>query len=80
MQGAQEMQVQSLGQEDPLEEEMAAHPSILAWRDAVHGVAKSLHAWAHTHNMGTVGKNHDTVEGTEVKQIITKSKIVVLNF
>ena len=26
------MQVQSLGQEDPLEEEMAAHSSILAWK------------------------------------------------
>ena len=28
----QEIQVQSLGQEDPLEEEMTAHSSILAWR------------------------------------------------
>ena len=28
----QEMQVQSLGLEDPLEEEMAAHSSILAWK------------------------------------------------
>ena len=28
----QEMQVQSLGQEDPLEQEMAIHFSILAWR------------------------------------------------
>ena len=28
----QEMQVLSLGQEDPLEEEMATHSSILAWR------------------------------------------------
>ena len=27
-----EMQVQSLGQEDPLEEEMATHSNILAWR------------------------------------------------
>ena len=27
----QEMHVQSLGQEDPLEEEMATHSSILAW-------------------------------------------------
>ena len=27
----QKMQVQSLGQEDPLEEEMATHSSILAW-------------------------------------------------
>ena len=26
-----EMRVRSLGQEDPLEEEMAAHSSILAW-------------------------------------------------
>ena len=26
-----EMQVQSLGQEDPLKEDMAAHSSILAW-------------------------------------------------
>ena len=28
----QEIQVQSLGQEDPLKEGMAAHWSILAWR------------------------------------------------
>ena len=28
----QEMRVQSLGQSDPLEEEMATHSSILAWR------------------------------------------------
>ena len=27
----QEIQVRSLGQEDPLEEEMATHSSILAW-------------------------------------------------
>ena len=26
------MQFQSLGQEDPLEEEMATHSSILSWR------------------------------------------------
>ena len=30
MQETQEMRVQSLGQEDPLEEEMATHFSILA--------------------------------------------------
>ena len=28
----QQMQVQSLGQEDPLEKELAAHSSILAWK------------------------------------------------
>ena len=32
MQELQEMQVQSLGQEDPLEGGMATHSSILAWR------------------------------------------------
>ena len=44
------MQVRSLGQEDPLEREMATHFSILAWKNPmdrgawqaiVHGVAKS---------------------------------------
>ena len=32
MQEKQEMQVQSLDREDPLEEEMATHSSIPAWR------------------------------------------------
>ena len=32
MQEMQQTQVQSLGQEDPLEEGMATHCSILAWR------------------------------------------------
>ena len=32
MQETQEMQVRSLGWEDPLKEEMATHSSILAWR------------------------------------------------
>ena len=32
MQEPQEMGVQSLGWEDPLEEEMTTHSSILAWR------------------------------------------------
>ena len=32
MPGTQEMQVRPLGREDPLEEEMTTHFSILAWR------------------------------------------------
>ena len=32
MPAMQETQVRSLGQEDPLEKEMATHSSILAWR------------------------------------------------
>ena len=31
-QQTQETQVQSLGQEDPVEKEMATHSSILAWK------------------------------------------------
>ena len=40
----QETQVQSLGQEDPLEKGMATHSSILACNppgSSVHGVSKS---------------------------------------
>ena len=33
MQGPQEMQVQSLGQGDTLEEGMTTHSSVLAWRN-----------------------------------------------
>ena len=45
-----ETQVQSMGQEDPLEEEMATHSSTVAWKIPwakepaglkVHGIAKS---------------------------------------
>ena len=46
----QKMQVQSLGQEDPLEKETATHSSILAWEipwteepgTTVHGVTNEL--------------------------------------
>ena len=50
MQETQERRAQSLSQEDPLEEGMATHSSILvrknptdsgAWRAMVHGVTKS---------------------------------------
>ena len=49
--GTQELWVQSLGHEDPMEKEMVTDSSILAWRipwteepgglHTVHGVAKS---------------------------------------
>ena len=61
MQETQEMRVQSLGQEDPLEEEMASHSSILAWEipwteesDSPWGhkeldTTECMHMRAHTH-------------------------------
>ena len=56
----EETRVQPLGQEDPLEEEMATHSSILAWKipwteepgGLDHRVTKSqtrTSNWAHTH-------------------------------
>ena len=50
----QEMQVQSLGQEDPLKEDMATHSSILTWKipwteepdGLVHGITKSKPRWS----------------------------------
>ena len=53
----QEMQVQSLGQDDPLEKEMATHSSILAckvpWTEEPGGLQsmgsqRAGHDWAHT--------------------------------
>ena len=58
MEEAQELQVQSLGREDPLEKEMATYSSILAWRipmdrgacqATVYGVTKSQ-TWVSTDN------------------------------
>ena len=40
MQKIQEMHVQSLGWEDPLEEDMATHANILAW-----GIPMDRGAW-----------------------------------
>ena len=43
-----DIQLQSLGQEDPLEEEMATHSSILVWRipwaEEPGGLQSTLHA------------------------------------
>ena len=41
------MQVPSLGREDPLEDEMAAHASILAWRIPWTEELGGLSPWGH---------------------------------
>ena len=41
------MRVQSLDQEDPLEEGMATHSSILAWRILWTEEPCGLHSWGH---------------------------------
>ena len=49
----QETQVPSLGQEDPLEKEMATHSSILAWRILWTEEPGGLES------MGLLGVGHD---------------------
>ena len=59
----QQIQVQSVGQEDPLEKEMEAHSSIPAcripmgrgaWRAANHGISRVGHDLAVGHTNTTV--------------------------
>jgi len=56
MQEEQETQVQSLGWEDPLEEEMATHFSILAWKFHGQRSLAGYSPWGH--------KELDTTEHT----------------
>ena len=60
MQQTQEIQVPSLRQEDPLEQEMATHCSILAWKTPwtedpgrlqSKGSQRVRHNWAHTYTL-----------------------------
>ena len=77
MQETQEMQVWSLGWEDPLEEEMVTHSSILVWKGPwteepggleSRGVQRVGHNWATKHAGGTCGseKFSDLVKVTQV--------------
>ena len=55
----QEMQVQSLGQKDTLEEEMATHSSILAWRVPWTEEPGGLLSMG-SHRVGHSGETHHT--------------------
>ena len=52
MQETKEPRVQSLGQEDPLEEGMASHSSIIAckipWTEEPGGLLQSIRRWNYT--------------------------------
>ena len=64
------MQVHSLGQEDPLEEGMAAHSTILAWRIpwtcVPHPMADSYQCMTKTH--------YNTVISLQILKINEKKK------
>ena len=60
---AQETQVRSLGQEDPLEKKLATHSSILAWEIP----------W--TEDPGELQSMRLQTSGTQLKQISTHQKV-----
>ena len=62
MQEMQELRVQSLGGEDPLEEGMATHSSILAWRIPWTEEPGRYSPWG--------GKELDTTEVTEYSTMV----------
>ena len=60
MQEVQDTWVQSLGQEDPLEKEMATHSNILAWKipwavepGRLQSKGFSMHAWSWSYTLFT---------------------------
>ena len=54
---AQEVWVQSLGQEDLLEKEMATHFSILAWRIREQRSLAGYSPWDHVRDYSTTGSS-----------------------
>ena len=66
----QETQVQSLGQEDLLEKEMAAHSIVLAWRIPGTGELVGCHLWGHTES--------DTTEVTLQQQQLNGKNFISL--
>ena len=66
MQELQETQVQSLGQQDPLEKGMATHSSVLAWRISWTGEPGGLQsmgteATLHTHTRKAIGHSKEVI-------------------
>jgi len=55
-----ETQVQSLGGEDPLEEGMATHSSILAWRIPWTEEPGGLQSWGHKESDKTEHRHKET--------------------
>ena len=72
----EETRIRSLGQEDPLEKEMAIHSSILAWEipeepgwATIHGVAKESDVSSRlNNNRYNKGVSHQHLDLTETQR------------
>ena len=70
MQETQETGVQSLGQEDPLEKEMATHSGILAWRTSWTEEPGGYSPWGRKESDTTeVDLAHTPVQETQEMQV-----------
>ena len=58
------MSVQSLGQEDALEKEMATHSSILAWKSYGQRSLAGYSPWGHKKSDTTEATQHDHYKGS----------------
>ena len=58
MPAMQETQVQSLGQEDPLEKGISTHSSVLAWRIPRTEEPCRLHSWGRKRDMNEQLSTH----------------------
>ena len=68
MQEPQELWIQSMDQEDPLEEGMATHSSILAWRNPWTEEPGGLQS------MGSQSVGHDWVTNTHLFNVLSNIK------
>ena len=68
MQETNKMRVQSLDQEDPLEEGMATHSSIHAWRIMDRGASQATVLWAAELEMTEWLSTHTWTEWLFIKQ------------
>ena len=64
------MHVQSLGREDPLEEGMATHPSISAWRIHRQRSLVGYSPWGH--------KESDTTERLTLSLFLSVTKLALM--
>ena len=71
----QETQVRSLGQEDPLDEEMAIHSNILAWRIPWEGETDGLQSMGHKDSDMTEQLNYDHPLGLRELSLVGKTVI-----
>ena len=63
MQETQDTQIRSLGQEDPLEEDMASHFSVLAWEIPWQRSLGGYRPWGHQVLDTTEAAEHSTQQG-----------------